>query len=123
MHALGAELSISTLLVGVSPELQALADASPDLSDHRNDEPYRRALIYIYARLAASARALGATNILRKEVGHAEPYGSAIEFTLDLQTIVDSLTSHFGAAMVRPRLASRRRLATTLSARPGSLPI
>nr|WP_217345096.1 phosphoenolpyruvate carboxylase [Noviherbaspirillum sp. L7-7A]MBV0879317.1 phosphoenolpyruvate carboxylase [Noviherbaspirillum sp. L7-7A] len=109
VHALGAELSISTLLVGVSPALQALADASPDLSDHRNDEPYRRALIYIYARLAASARALGATNILRKEVGHAEPYGSAIEFTLDLQVIVDSLTSHFGAAMVRPRLASLLR--------------
>jgi phosphoenolpyruvate carboxylase len=109
VHALGAELSISTLLVGVSPELQALADASPDTSDHRNDEPYRRALIYIYARLAASARALGATNILRKEVGYAEPYGSAIEFTLDLQVIVDSLTSHFGAAMVRPRLASLLR--------------
>jgi phosphoenolpyruvate carboxylase len=30
VHTLGAELSISTLLVGVSPELQALADASPD---------------------------------------------------------------------------------------------
>ena len=109
VHALGAELSISTLLVSVSPELQALADASPDLSDHRNDEPYRRALIYIYARLAASARTLGATNILRKEVGNAEPYSSAIEFTLDLQTILDSLTSHFGAAMVRPRLASLLR--------------
>ena len=109
VHALGAELSISTLLVGVSPELQKLADASPDMSDHRSDEPYRRALIYIYARLAASARALGATNILRKEVGHAEPYASAIEFTLDLQTIVDSLTTHFGAAMVRPRLAALLR--------------
>jgi phosphoenolpyruvate carboxylase len=34
---------------------------------HRADEPYRRALIGIYARLAATARALGATNILRKE--------------------------------------------------------
>ena len=113
VHALGAELSISTLLVGVSPELQALADASPDVSAHRNDEPYRRALIYIYARLAATARELGATNILRKEVGHAEPYASAMEFTLDLQTIVDSLGRHFGAAMVRPRLAALLRASET----------
>jgi phosphoenolpyruvate carboxylase len=109
VHALGAELSISTLLVGVSPELQALADASPDTSAHREDEPYRRALIYIYARLASTARALGASNILRKEVGHAEPYGSAIEFTLDLQIIVDSLNTYFGAALVRPRLAALLR--------------
>jgi phosphoenolpyruvate carboxylase len=109
VHALGAELSISTLLVGVSPELQALADASPDLSAHRNDEPYRRALIYVYARLAATARALGASNILRKEVGHAAPYESAIAFTLDLQTIADSLIANFGAALVRPRLASLLR--------------
>jgi phosphoenolpyruvate carboxylase len=109
VHALGAELSISTLLVAVSTELQALADASPDLSAHRNDEPYRRALIYVYARLAATARALGASNILRKEVGHAEPYESAIAFTLDLQTIADSLKANFGAALVGPRLASLLR--------------
>ena len=109
VHALGAELSISTLLVGVSPELQALADSSPDISAHRNDEPYRRALIYIYARLAATARALGASNILRKEVGHAEPYESATAFTLDLQLIVESLNANFGGALVRPRLASLLR--------------
>ena len=109
VHALGAELSISTLLVGVSPELQALADISPDQSAHRNDEPYRRALIYVYARLAATSRALGASNILRKEVGHAEPYESAIAFTLDLQTIADSLSANFGSALIRPRLASLLR--------------
>ena len=109
VHALGAELSISTLLVGVSPELQALADTSPDMSAHRNDEPYRRALIYVYARLAATARALGASTILRKEVGHAEPYDSALAFTLDLQCIVESLRANFGAALVGPRLASLLR--------------
>ncbi|MBC7455980.1 MAG: phosphoenolpyruvate carboxylase, partial [Massilia sp.] len=45
VHALGAELSISTLMVGVTPALQQLADGSPDASPHRSDEPYRRALI------------------------------------------------------------------------------
>ena len=43
LHHLGAELSLSRMLVGCSPELDALADASHDTSPHREDEPYRRA--------------------------------------------------------------------------------
>jgi phosphoenolpyruvate carboxylase len=109
VHALGAELSISTLLVEVSPELQQLADASPDPSTHRTDEPYRRALIGIYARLAATARSLGAGNILRKEVGRAAPYANASGFTGELQILVDSLRSHHGAILIKPRLAMLKR--------------
>jgi phosphoenolpyruvate carboxylase len=111
VHALGAELSISTLMVDVTPALQALADASPDASPHRSDEPYRRALIGIYARLAASARALGATNILRKEVGHAAPYRIAAEFGADLQVLADSLAANHGAILARPRLSRLQRAA------------
>jgi len=110
-HTLGAELSISTLMIGCSPALQALADQSPDTSDHRADEPYRRALIGVYARLASTARALGATNILRKEVGHAEPYANAAEFSADLQVLVESLEAHHGAVLVRPRLSTLKRAA------------
>ncbi|WP_395407057.1 phosphoenolpyruvate carboxylase [Pseudoduganella sp. UC29_106] len=110
-HALGAELSISTLMVACSPELQALADASPDTSAHRSDEPYRRALIGIYARLASTARALGATNILRKEVGHAEPYPCPADFVADLQVLVDSLDANHGSEMARPRLTTLKRAA------------
>ncbi|QYF93743.1 phosphoenolpyruvate carboxylase [Massilia sp. PAMC28688] len=109
VHALGAELSISTLMVGASPELQALADVSPDHSPHRSDEPYRRALIGIYARLAATARALGATNILRKEVGHAEPYAQASDFADDLKILAASLRANHGALLVKPRLATLLR--------------
>lgn len=109
VHAVGAELSISTLLTGVSQELQALADSSPDHSAHRSDEPYRRALIEIYARLAATARRLGATNILRQEVGPAAAYGAATEFTRDLQILVDSLKTHHGSILVKPRLAPLKR--------------
>lgn len=109
IHALGAELSISTLLISVSPELQALADASPDQSAHRSDEPYRRALIGIYARLAATARTLGAAHVLRQEVGPATPYLSAAEFTSDLKIIEGSLKSHHGAALIKPRLATLKR--------------
>ncbi|WP_088708846.1 phosphoenolpyruvate carboxylase [Noviherbaspirillum denitrificans] len=109
VHALGAELSISTLLVGVSPELQALADASPDQSDHRSDEPYRRALIGLYARLAATARILGAAHVLRHEVGSAAPYDTPEAFTRDLQVLADSLKSHHGASLIKPRLAVLKR--------------
>ncbi|WP_373991448.1 phosphoenolpyruvate carboxylase [Duganella sp. BuS-21] len=110
-HTLGAELSISTLMIACSPALQALADQSPDTSDHRADEPYRRALIGIYARLASTARALGATNILRKEVGHAEPYADASAFSADLQVLIDSLDANHGAVLVQPRLSTLKRAA------------
>jgi phosphoenolpyruvate carboxylase len=39
VHTLGAEMSISTLMVAASPELLALADASPDHSEHRATNP------------------------------------------------------------------------------------
>jgi phosphoenolpyruvate carboxylase len=104
VHALGAELSPSTLLVPASPALLALADASPDHSPHRSDEPYRRALIGIYARLASTARELGATNILRKEVGHADAYRDAAEFRADLEVLAGSLDENHGAILAVPRL-------------------
>jgi phosphoenolpyruvate carboxylase len=111
VHALGAELSVSTLLVPASQHLQALADASPDHSPHRSDEPYRRALIGIYARLAATARELGASNILRKEVGHADPYAHPEEFHAELSVLAASLEENFGAILVQPRLHGLMRAA------------
>ena len=60
VHALAPNCRCRPCSVASSPALQALADASPDQSPHRTDEPYRRALIGIYARLAATARELGA---------------------------------------------------------------
>jgi len=111
VHALGSELSTSTLLVPASQHLQALADASPDHSPHRSDEPYRRALIGIYARLASTARELGASNILRKEVGHADPYHDPIEFHAELKVLAESLEENFGAILVQPRLKALMRAA------------
>jgi phosphoenolpyruvate carboxylase len=58
VHELGSELSMSGTLAPVSPEMAALAAASPDQNVHRADEPYRRALIGIYARLAATLQRL-----------------------------------------------------------------
>jgi phosphoenolpyruvate carboxylase len=54
VHYLGGELSLSVMLIDVSADMQALAERSPDTNAHRQDEPYRRALTGIYARLAAT---------------------------------------------------------------------
>jgi phosphoenolpyruvate carboxylase len=104
VHLLGAELSVSNLLVGCSPALRALADASPDTSEHRKDEPYRRALIGIYARLAATLRELSGTEAARHAVAPQNPYASAAEFLADLKTIDASLSERHGAALAEPRL-------------------
>src|ERR1700691_3750854 len=52
LNALGAELSLSSELAAVSEPLAALAQTSGDLNAARADEPYRRAITGMYARLA-----------------------------------------------------------------------
>ncbi|MDH5206762.1 MAG: phosphoenolpyruvate carboxylase, partial [Hylemonella sp.] len=90
VHLLGGELSVSDLLVGCSPAMRALADASPDHNEHRADEPYRRALTGIYARLAATLRDLTGGEAARHAVAPQRPYAQASEFLADLQTIETS---------------------------------
>src|SRR5207247_10789416 len=58
VHGLGAELSISAELADVPKELLDLADRAHDPSPARADEPYRRAISGIYARLAATFEAV-----------------------------------------------------------------
>src|SRR5690606_28358964 len=77
VHALGRELSLSARLVQVSPQLQALAERSPDTSEHRSDEPYRRALSGMYARLAASYQELAGANAPLPAVAPQPPYANA----------------------------------------------
>ena len=104
VHALGAELSVSLMLASASPQLLALAEASPDASEHRRDEPYRRALIGVYARLAATLRKLGGTQALRHEVGPAEPYADSEALAGDLRVVRDSLQAHHAGALAGMRL-------------------
>lgn len=104
VHLLGSELSVSDLLVGCSPEMLALADASPDHSEHRRDEPYRRALIGIYARLAATLQALSGTEAARHAVAPQNPYLHAADFLADLRTIEQSLAERHGEALTQQRL-------------------
>ena len=104
VHYLGGELSISAMLVQCDPAMQALAERSPDTNAHRQDEPYRRALTGMYARLAASLKALTGGDAARHAVAPQNAYGSAAEFLADLRTIEASLHSHHGAALTAQRL-------------------
>jgi phosphoenolpyruvate carboxylase len=104
VHALGSELSVCQALAGSSKALQALAERSGDQSSHRRDEPYRRALIGVYARLAATLAELTGAQALRHAIEPGQPYVKAEEFVADLKTVHDSLVSHHGQALSRARL-------------------
>jgi phosphoenolpyruvate carboxylase len=102
VRRLREDLSIASELAEVSPELQALSDASGDDSPHRMDEPYRRALVGMEQRLSATMDKLGATN--RGVV--AEPYPGPDAFVADLEVIAASLEAHGGRRLVGSRLSS-----------------
>ena len=104
VHYLGGELSVSAMLSDCSAQMQALAESSPDTNVHRMDEPYRRALTGVYARLAATLRELTGTEAARHAVAPQNPYRSAEEFAQELRTIEVSLRGHHGAALVDQRL-------------------
>ena len=106
VHHLGAELSVSLMLVGVSEDMQALADRSPDVNEHRLDEPYRRALIGVYARLAATLHELTGTEAARHAVAPQNAYARAEDFLADLRTIEASLLATNGEHLVGMRLTS-----------------
>jgi len=111
VHELGAELSQSQRLVAVSHELEQLAAGAPDASEHRRDEPYRRALIGVYARLAATSRELDQHPPGRVEVAPAKPYADAGEFIRDLEVISLSLASNRSARIASGRLRHLKRAA------------
>jgi phosphoenolpyruvate carboxylase len=109
LHKLGASLSSSALLVRISDEMQALVATSPDRNPHRDDEPYRRAIAGLYARLAATARAIDEMEPERHAVAEATPYATAQEFAADLDIIHRSLVANGSALMARGRLRRLRR--------------
>ena len=104
VHQLGSELSMSALLVGASPAVEAMAQASPDASPHRLDEPYRRALSAVYARLVATVRALGLQQLDVRPAPAAAAYPCADALRSDLQCLADSLAAHHGQQIAAPRL-------------------
>jgi phosphoenolpyruvate carboxylase len=108
LERLADELSMSTRLVMPTYGLAALADASGDGSPFRTDEPYRRALRGMHARLVATAAALGVSVSGRRPHATLPPYHTPAELVADLATIDESLRSHGAAIVADGRLADLR---------------
>jgi phosphoenolpyruvate carboxylase len=104
VHYLGSELSLSAMLVDFPPAMKALAEKSPDTNAHRMDEPYRRALTGMYARLAATLKFLTGGDAARHAVEPQNPYADAGSFSADLKVIQASLKSHHAQALAAQRL-------------------
>jgi phosphoenolpyruvate carboxylase len=104
VHHLGRELSVSALLLKFPKKMQELASASPDTNEHRQDEPYRRALTGMYSRLAATLKKLTNADAARHAVAPQNPYSNAQEFLADLKTIEASLISQGAKALSDRRL-------------------
>ena len=99
VHALGAELSLSTELAHVPQAVLDLAEASGDASSSRQDEPYRRALSGIYARLAATYRELVGKAPPRPSRLAGEAYAQPGDLRRDLVTVAQGLASEGDGAL------------------------
>jgi phosphoenolpyruvate carboxylase len=99
LHALGAELSLSTELAHVPDGVLALAEASGDTSPSRQDEPYRRAISGIYARLAATYRTMVGHEPPRPSRLKGEPYAQPGDLRRDLVTVAPGLAGEGDGAL------------------------
>jgi phosphoenolpyruvate carboxylase len=93
LHAIGAELSLSSELAKVSEPLAVLARCSGDVNAARADEPYRRAITGVYARLAATYQNLTGRAPARPATVEGLAYADAAALRADLQILEDSLKS------------------------------
>ena len=106
LTALEEELSMSARLVHISDDLGTLADALDEPA--RADEPYRRALRVVHARLTGTAAA-----ILDRQPEHElelglPRYGTPGELLADLDVIDASLRANGSALLAEDRLARLR---------------
>ena len=94
VHGLGAELSVSASLAAVPEAVEALAEASGDNAPSRRDEPYRRALSGIYARLCTTYNQIVGKAPPRPSALVGAPYATPADFRRDLVTIANGLSSN-----------------------------
>jgi phosphoenolpyruvate carboxylase len=104
LHVLRSELAISSRLQKLSDAVWTLAASAQDENPQRNDEPYRRALLGMYARLAATAKAL--VNLDASPAAHKAlpPYKTPAELLDDLRVLRDSLCAHGAEKLALGRL-------------------
>ena len=111
-NLLSARLSLSNRLVDISQELTTFAEQSPDQAESREDEPYRRALLAIYARLVATTEHMGhRVHHLHPVAKTVKPYAKAEEFIAELDIVIQSLERHGAFYLSRGRMGELRRAA------------
>ena len=105
VHLLGREVGLSQRLMSTPRAVLELAERSGDASEHRKDEPYRRAVSGIYSRLAATA----GFDAMPAPAAKRPPYASAQEFAGDLDILARGLEEQGAALLAGGRLRSLRR--------------
>ncbi|NKR91404.1 phosphoenolpyruvate carboxylase [Rhodococcus hoagii] len=108
LEVLERELSMSARLVTVTPELNRLADESGDESAFRADEPYRRAVRGLRARLTGTAARILGHPAAYAVAGELPDYRDPAELLADLEIIDTSLRSHGDGTVADDRLAQLR---------------
>ena len=100
LRKLSAELSLSNFLIKTTPALEALAATSPDASEHRQAEPYRRAVTAAHSRVVATAALISGD----PHTGPSAPYATPADLIADLEIIRASLEGSGVGLLAKPRL-------------------
>ena len=111
LYELSRSLSMTDRLVTPTAAVLALAEASGDDSPFRADEPYRRALRGMHARLHAFARRVLAPDVDvpgPTPAEHGDAYGDLSELLADLDVVIDSLHHHGAGALADAMVAPVR---------------
>src|SRR3546814_10716927 len=94
-------ISISSDHAAIDDAVADLADASGDDAPSRADEPYRRALTGIYARLAATFTHFTGKPAPRHVTHEGTPYATPAELRADLVAIAHGLGGSGGGKLGR----------------------
>ena len=112
VNQLGKELALSSRITAAPAEALALAEVSGDESPYRRDEPYRRAVSGIYARLAATSESLAGVRPSVAPIAARPAYPGEAGFIADLDTLDRALRAQGAATLAEGRLATLRRQAS-----------
>ncbi|HWU48726.1 MAG TPA: phosphoenolpyruvate carboxylase [Asticcacaulis sp.] len=110
LDKLDSELTLSEELSPVTDGVIELARKAQSADIHRADEPYRRAIAWIKARLAATQNVLLGVEE-RRNVAAAPHYERVRTFIRDLNTLRDSLVAHGGKRLIGRTLRTLIQLA------------
>lgn len=109
------QLSLSIRRVKVNDEVMRLAEISPDVEISRSEEPYRRAIALIQARITDTSQRLGLAYQLHQSYQTSqpnaelrqdvEPYNTSQEMLADLQAIQQSLIDNGSEGLANADIA------------------